>query len=136
MTTINLTPKQAAKQYGCRMMGAALGYLGATFGAAMVLDEGDPVTVITILVALVPAAFVLLMLRAVWRYMKEMDEVARYDHTQAMLIALFVVLSVGGGWGLVELFNEELPRLPIFWVFPGFFFIYGLVACFVFGRRA
>lgn len=136
MTDAILTPKQASKQYTFRMMGASLGYLGATMGAAAVLDKGDPVSLITILVALVPGLFVLLMLRAVWRYMREMDEVARFDHTRAMMVALFLILSVAGGWGLVELFNESLPRLPVFWVFPGFFFAYGLISCFVFGRRA
>ena len=128
MTNTSLTPQKATKQYMFRMMGAAGGYIGAVFGAAMVLDDGDPVSVITLLVAAFPAIFILLMLRAVWIYINVVDEVARHDMVEAMLVALFCMLAIGGSWGLVELFNESVPRLPIFWVFPGFFIIFGVVS--------
>jgi cytochrome c-type biogenesis protein CcmH/NrfF len=131
-----LTPKSAHRQYMGRMLGASGGYIGAVFGAAMVLDDGDPVSLITLAVAALPAIFILLMLRAVWTYINQVDEVARHDHVEAMLVALFVMLAIGGSWGLVEMFNASVPRLSIFWVFPGFFMIYGLVAVIRYRRCA
>lgn len=136
MPNTTLTPKQAQKRYMGRMLGASGAYIGTVLAASFVVDEGDAVTVSTILVALVPAICILFMLRAVWMYLNEVDEVARHDFTQAMMVSLFIILAIGGGWGLVELFNDNLPRLPIFYVFPAFFGIYGLVSCFGFGRRA
>ena len=88
----------------------------------------------TILAALVPGLFILAMLWAVWRYVAEVDEVARHDFVQAKLVALFSVLAISGGWGLVELFNTNVPRLPVFWIFPIYFMIFGLVSCFRFRR--
>lgn len=134
MSDKTLTPKAANKRYFSRMFGAACGYVGSVFGVSFLIDKGDPVTVVTILAALIPGFFVLMMLWAVWRFVNEVDEVARHDLTQAMLVALFSVLAISGGWGLVELFNTNLPRLPVFWVFPVFFLIFGFVNCFRFGR--
>ncbi|MGB6229863.1 MAG: hypothetical protein WBF53_07025 [Litorimonas sp.] len=134
MTHSNLTPKQAHKRYLGRMLGASFGYVGSVFGASYFIDSGDPITPITILVALVPAAFVLMMLAAVWRYIAEVDEVARHYSIQSMMVALFGVLALSGSWGLVELFNEDLPRLPVFWLFPTFFALFGLAGAIGFRR--
>lgn len=134
MSTNLITPKAVKKRYFARMSGAAAGYLGAVFGVSFLLDKDDPVTVLTILAAMIPGLFIFMMLWAVWRYVAEVDEVARHDYVQAMLIALFSVLALSGGWGLVELFNENMPRLPVFWIFPIFFMIFGLVSCFRFKR--
>lgn len=136
MTSKTLSPKTAHKNYMGRMLGASGGYIGTVFAAAFVIDDGDPVSVITILVSLLPAIFVLLMIRAVWRYISEVDEVARHDYVQAMMAALFIVLALSGSWGLVELFNDDLPRVPIFWVFPIFFFAFGIVSSFRYRRCA
>ena len=128
MSTNTLTPKSAHRQYMARMLGTSGGYIGTVMGAAFVLDDGDPVSVVTLLVAALPAIFILLMLRAIWIYVNSVDEVARHDHVEAMMIALFAILGIGGSWGLIEMFNASVPRLPVFWVFPGFFLIYGLVS--------
>ncbi|MGB3454978.1 MAG: hypothetical protein WBG08_12070 [Litorimonas sp.] len=127
MTSLELTPRMAKKRYMGRMLGASLGYVGSIVGAAFLIESGDPITPVTVLAALAPAAFILLMLVAVWRYVAEVDEVARHDYVQSMLFALFGILALSGGWGLVELFNEDLPRLPVFWILPVFFALFGLV---------
>lgn len=128
MSTRSLSPKSAHRQYTARLLGTSGGYIGTVMAAAFVLDDGDPITIVTLLVALLPALFILLMLRAVWIYINAIDEVARHDHVEAMMVALFIVLAIGGSWGLLEMFNSSVPRLSIFWVFPGFFLIYGLVS--------
>jgi hypothetical protein len=128
MSVKNMSPRTAHRRYMARMLGAACGYIGTIIAASAVIDKNGPVTAITILVAAVPAICILAMLRAIWKYIQEVDEVARHDHVQAMLAALFVVLAISGSWGLIELFNESLPRLPVFYIFPVFFLIYGLVS--------
>ena len=128
MAVKDMSPRTAHRRYMARMLGASCGYIGTIIAASTVIDKDGPVTAITILVAAVPAIFILGMLRAIWKYIQDVDEVARHDHVEAMLAALFVVLAVSGSWGLIELYNESLPRLPVFYVFPVFFMIYGLVS--------
>lgn len=127
MSGVKMTPQQATKRYMARVMGSAAGYIGAVFGAAFLIDDGDPITVVTILASLIPAIFIVLMMRALWRYIEDVDEVARHDFVQALMAAGFTVVTLSGSWGLVEMFNDDLPRLSIFWVFPVFFLVFGLV---------
>lgn len=134
MSDATITPGQAKKSYMFRMLGASFGYVGAIIAAAIVIDEGDPVSAITIVVAAIPALFILLMMRALWRYIREADEVARHDITQAMMDGLFIVLAVSSSWGLIEMFNASLPRLPVFWMFPLFFAVFGIVSGIRYGR--
>jgi len=105
-----------------------LGYLGSVFGISFLHDKVPDGSVPGTLIALIPGIFICLMLFSVWRYLKEVDEVVRYQLTQAMIMGLFALLALSGGWGLVELFNDSLPRLPIFFAFPIFFLVYGLVS--------
>lgn len=123
-----MKPKQANKRYMSTMIGSSLGYLGSVFGVSFLHDKVPDGSIAGILIAGIPGLFICLMLFAVWRYLNDVDEVVRHQLTQAMLIGLFVLLALSGGWGLVELFNDSLPRLPIFFAFPIFFLAYGLVA--------
>lgn len=123
-----MKPKQANKRYISMMMGSSLGYLGSVFGISFLHDKVPDGSVPGTLIALIPGIFICLMLFSVWRYLKEVDEVVRYQLTQAMIMGLFALLALSGGWGLVELFNDSLPRLPIFFAFPIFFLVYGLVS--------
>lgn len=129
-----MKPKLARRRYMFTVMGASLGYVGSVAGCSYlhrkVIDGSTP----GILLSLLPGAFLCLMLLAVWRYLNDVDEVARHDMTQAMIIGLFVLLALSGGWGLVELFNDSLPRLPIFYAFPAFFITFGLVSGFKYKR--
>ena len=123
-----MQPKQAVKRYFLTVMGSSLGYLGAVLGISFVHDKVPDGSLAGICLALVPGIFICLMLHAVWRFLKNTDEVARYELTQSMMAGLFVLLALSGGWGLVELFNDTLPRLPIFFAFPVFFLSFGGVA--------
>lgn len=121
-----MKPKQANKRYMSTMFGASLGYLGSVFGVSFLNDKVPDGSIAGILLALVPGIFICLMLFSVWRYLQDVDEVVRHQLTQAMLAGLFVIMALSGSWGLVELFNDSLPRLPIFFAFPIFFLAYGL----------
>ena len=129
-----MKPKIANRRYLKAMMGSSLAYLAAVFGASFLEDKVVDGSAAGIATALMPGIFIAGMVWSLWRYMKETDEVTRHDHTVAMLVSLYTVLAVTGGWGLVELFNESLPRIPIFFVFPGFFLMFGIVSCVKFKR--
>lgn len=119
---------EVKKRYIFTSMGASLGYLGAVFGVAFIHDKFIDGSLPAIIISMIPGIFICVIIWSVWQYIKDIDEVARHDLTQAMLIGLFVLLALSGGWGLVELFNDDMPRLPIFSAFPVFFLIFGLVS--------
>jgi len=124
----NIKPAQATKRYMRGVMGSALGYIVTVFGVSFLHDKFIDGSLVAILIAAIPGIFIALMVLSLWRYLNEADEVMRHDLTQAMMGGLFLTLVISGGWGLVELFNDDMPRLPIFFVFPGFFLLYGLIA--------
>ncbi len=129
-----MKPRIAKQRYTKAMMGSALAYLAAVFGSRFLEDKVIDGSFMGIAVSLIPGFFIALMVWSVWRYMRETDEVTRHDHTAAMLFSLYSVLIFTGGWGLVELFNDSLPRIPIFYVFSGFFLVFGAVSCIKFKR--
>jgi len=123
-----MKPKLAMKRYLSLMIGSALGYIAMVFVVSFSHDLLKDGSVPAIILSLVPGIPLCLMIWSLWRYLKESDEVVRHDLTQAMLIALFAVLAFTGSWGLAELFNDSLPRLPLFFVFSIFFLIFGIVS--------
>lgn len=131
-----MSQKTIRQRYRFSTLGYGLGYLGATFGVSFLHDTFTDSSLPALLLAALPAVFIALMVRALWRYINQIDEVARHDHIQAMMSALLIILMVSGGWGLVELFNDDLPRLPIFYIFPAFYLIYGLISSFKYKRCA
>jgi phage shock protein PspC (stress-responsive transcriptional regulator) len=106
------------KRYRRQVLGAGAGYIGAVFGVSTQLSDTDPVTVLTVGLAFLPGLFILLMVYAMWVYIRDVDEAARHFMVNAMMSALFVTLAISGVWGLAELFLDGLPRLPVFFVFP------------------
>jgi len=131
-----MTQKTVRQRYRFSTLGYGLGYIGATFGVTFLHDKLTDSSLLAVLLAAFPAIFIALMVRALWRYINAIDEVARHDHIQAMVSALLIILMISGGWGLVELFNDELPRLPIFYIFPAFYLIYGLISSLKYDRCA
>lgn len=123
-----MSPSETNRRYKFSTLGYGLGYIGAVFGISFLPDRLFEGSFIGILVAIIPAIFIGLMVWAFWRYINDIDEVARHDHISAMVISLMLVLAISGGWGLVELFNESIPRIPIFFIYPIFFVTYGLIA--------
>jgi len=116
----------AIRRYKIRMLGSALGYTGALLGVTFFLKDRDVDTAVAAGLALIPALFVMGMLAAIWRYLRDTDEVQRFFLTRAMMFGLFAVLIVSGGWGLLEMVADDLPKLPVFWIFPIFFLVMGV----------
>lgn len=125
-----MSPTLVRKRYTRTILGGGAGYLGAVFGVSFLLSDDSPITAINIGLACLPGLFILIMLYAVWVYLRDSDEVARHFMVRALLAALFLALSISGVWGLAELFLEKLPRLPVFFVFPIVMAAFGLFTCF------
>ena len=125
-----MTHKQVTRRYTFTMIGASLAYAGTLIGATFFIDDGDPTTPLTFTVAMLPGIAIIYMLWGMWRYINDVDEVGRFFITRALLIALFGTLAISGVWGLAELFLEDLPRIPVFWVFPITMGLFGLASSF------
>lgn len=118
------------KRYRRYVLGAGAGYIGAVAGVSTQLDRDDPVTALNIGLAFLPGVFILLMVYAMWVYIRDVDEAARYFMIKALMGALFVTLALSGVWGLAELFLDDLTKLPVFFVFPIVMGMFGVFAAF------
>ena len=120
-----MSQKQKLRRYFRNMGLCLVGYLVSLFGVIPVID-GDGVEMpVAVALAAVPGLFVLGVLASIWIYLRDMDEVARHFAMRAMVFAAFAVLAVAGSWGLLELLVDDLPRLPVFYVFVIFFAVQG-----------
>ena len=124
------TPTQARKRYQRSMALTGALYVLGVLGGAMLIDTSDPLTPYTLAVAFAPGLAIAFMLYAIWRFLKQTDEAARHFLTQSLFMACFVTLAVSGVWGLAELFLHDLPRLPVFYLFPLAMGLFGLLSCF------
>jgi len=125
---------QVQRHYRKSLLLSAIGYAVTLTGVTFAVNKMEASPILAGSLAIIPAVFVLLMLRAVWIYIHDVDEAQRFFLIKSMMIGLFAVLSVSGGWGLVEMMSNDLPGIPIFWLFPMFFFVFGLASCFGPGR--
>ena len=124
-----MSRNRAVKRYMFSILGGSLGYAGALIGVSIALKSIAGPLSLKIALSLIPGIFVLYMLRVIWRFVKCADEAQRYFFTQAFVAAAFVVLALSGVWGLVEMLVDEVPALPVFWIFPAFFMALGLSSC-------
>jgi len=123
----DITPATARRRYVVTLFGMCGGYLASLFGVILTIRSNPDLAVWgQAALGAIPAGFLLGTIYAIWRYMGDMDEVARHFNERAMLMGLFAVVSVAGSYGLMEMIIDPLPRLPIFWVFPIFFAVYGV----------
>jgi len=129
-----MSAKQINRDYMKSMMLSSMGYVVTLFAVSFYIDKDATAPIVAAVLTLIPAFFVMLMLRAVWIYVHRVDEAQRFFLVKSMMIGLFAVLAVSGSWGLIEMMSNDLPKLPIFWMFPLFFGVFGLSTCFGPGR--
>ena len=108
----------AYRAYFRRMIISSLLYMAAVFAAASLLHHRAPVSLPTIMIALLPGLAVLFMIYAIGRLMIELDdEFLRMLVIRQALVATGITLAITSVWGMLETFTD-LPRLEVFWVFP------------------
>jgi hypothetical protein len=94
-------------------------YIALVFLASWLIPDNAPPTPTVILFALLPGLVVLGWIWNMGRLLVTMeDEYLRMLEVRKMLWASAITLSICGGWGLLELFVPDLPRLPVFFIFP------------------
>jgi len=125
---------QVQRNYMKSLLLSAGAYVVTLMAVTYAVNKMDASPLLAGTLAIIPAFFVLLMLWAVWVYVRDVDEAQRFFLVKSMMIGLFAVLALSGSWGLVEMMSDDLPKLPIFWLFPLFFVVFGLSSCFGPGR--
>lgn len=122
-----MSPKLAQKRYFKLFIPSMLFYV---FGLAVASSEAIfkylPEGSIYVL-ALIPALGVFGWIYAHMRLIRETDEFIRKVQIEAILYGLCGIMCASTAWGLLE-FYTEVPKLPIFFALPGFYFFYGIAA--------
>jgi len=129
-----MSASQVQRNYRKSLLLSSLGYVVTLLGVTQAVNTLGASTLLAGALAIIPAIFVLLMLRAIWIFVHDVDEAQRFFLVQSMMVGLFAVLAISGSWGLVEMMSDDIPKLPIFWLFPLFFGVFGLSTCFGPGR--
>lgn len=128
-TPPSFTFKQANRRYQRVFWPAMIFYAIACFAGPEVLKAmGDPPKWIAGAIAIITAAPVALVFWLMGRWLRETDEYTRATHVDAMLLGGGALFSLAIVWGFLEMF-EVAPKIPTFWIAPGFFFFYGLARC-------
>jgi|GEM_PF-445103 len=105
----------AKSRYLLRMLAVSLAYVGSLFIAALLIDEGDPITVFSVVIALVPGLAVAGYFWAIGRYLQEQqDEFLRMLLVRQSLIATALAFSAAAMWGFLENFGQA-PHVDAYW---------------------
>lgn len=109
----------AFARYLRRIVPLAVGYLASVAFASWILPKNAPADALTVALALVPGLAAIGWLWAMARLLIELeDEYLRMLEVRKMIVATGFALAVSSVWGLLELFSPEIPRLPVFYIFP------------------
>jgi hypothetical protein len=122
--TCEFGAKPAARRYRRDMAVAGALYVALVFGAALIIRNYEAPQWARIVLALLPLAPALMMLRAYLVYLSAMDEFQRRLQTDALLIATGIIVFGTFAYGFLEEW-ADLPHVPLIWVFPVFAFVFG-----------
>jgi len=108
----------AQRRYIGRMIPVSIAYVAAIFAASAIIPKGATATPLTVGIALVPGLAILGFIWAIGRYFTELkDEYVRMLEVRKALVATGLTLALTATWGILELYTD-VPRIPLFWVFP------------------
>ena len=116
--------KPAKRRYVRDMAVSGALYVALVIGGALIIRYGHPPQWALIVLALLPVAPALMMLRAYLAYLRSMDEFQRRLQTEALLIATGVVAFGSFAYGFLEDW-ANFPRVSLIWVFPVLSFVFG-----------
>ncbi|WP_395644549.1 hypothetical protein [Terricaulis sp.] len=117
--------KEAHGRYIRDMAVAAALYVGFVFVAALIIRNLHPPQWALVVLAVLPTAPALLMLRAYVVYLASMDEFQRRMQTDAIVISTGIVVFGSFTYGFLESW-ANLPHIEMLWVFPIFCMIFGV----------
>ncbi|MCM8557901.1 hypothetical protein [Sphingomicrobium sediminis] len=104
-----------ARNYLKRMVIVSVGYVGSLFAATALIDDGDPITVLSVMIAIVPGLAVAGYFYAIGRFMiEQQDEFLRMLMVRQSLIATGLSLSAASVWGFLESFGQ-VPHVDAYW---------------------
>ena len=115
--TVSRNP--ATVRYTRRMIAIMVVYVAGIALASFIIDRAAPLGPLTIGLALIPGLAMLAAIIAIGRFVAELsDEYLRMLEVRKLIVATGVTLAITSVWGLLELYSDSLPRLPVFYVFP------------------
>jgi hypothetical protein len=124
---VAMTNEQATRRYFSVLIPGGILFLGLSYGLKLVGNAGLLPEAVLGGAALVPAALLVGMFWAHWRYINEIDEFLRSIQIKAAFVGLTVVMTIATAWGYVELYVEG-PALSIYWLNPIYWLTYGVAA--------
>ncbi len=109
----------AITRYNTRMAAIMVVYIAGIVLASCVIDRDAPLGPLTITLALIPGLAIVAAIGAIGRFLTELaDEYLQMLEVRKVIVATGFTLAVTSVWGLLELYSDSLPRLPVFYVFP------------------
>lgn len=116
---LSQTRNPAFRRYLGRIVPITLAYLASIALATWIIPDDAPANAVTIGLAILPGLAVVGWIWAMGRLLVELDdEYLRMLEVRKMIVATGVTLAVTSVWGILELYSPEVPRLPVFFVFP------------------
>ncbi|GAM04389.1 hypothetical protein [Novosphingobium sp. MBES04] len=120
MLSVGLSSTNPAyRRYLRRFIPITFVYVALFALATWVIPDDAPASVLTVGVAILPGLAVLGWIWAMARLLVELqDEYLRMLEVRKFLVATALTLAVCSVWGILELYSPQVPKLPIFFVFP------------------
>jgi hypothetical protein len=117
---------QASKRYNKRAIIAMPIYIVLIFLASYVHRHNHPSRSLAILISILPSIPLVAFVATAGLYLKEeTDEFLRSIFQQSLLWSMGLILAFTSVWGLLEML-ADVPHLPVFYVFPGFWVFFGI----------
>ncbi len=129
-----MTQKRAHRRYMRLFVPAMAMYVLSIIGVVMARKYDTLPEPLLYATSIIPAIFVMIWILGHMRYINELDEYLQKLQVKAVLFGLAGIMIFSTIWGLLEELAAA-PAVPIFYIVPGFYFVYGL-AYVVIGKRA
>lgn len=114
-----MTRSPAHRQYLKRFAPLTIAYLASIALATWLIPDDAPADALTLGLAILPGLAVVGWIWAMGRLLVELDdEYLRMLEVRKMIVATGVTLTVTSIWGILELYSPDIPKLPVFFVFP------------------
>lgn len=122
------------KLYGFSTVFWVLLYVGLLMVAVFNYNDHWVVGDLVYGVALLPALPLLGWIWSIWRFVSRLDEYQKMTTLMSMAIATAFLMVITVVYGFLENF-AGLVQVPLYFVFPLYAFIYGLVTCFIYRKN-